>query len=443
MQTGAGKGLGGRVAGVRGRIVAGRALEDLQAGLAAGAGTALLLGCLRWLDLVPASPGHALAAGTTVALLFPLAGLLLRRLSDHRVAAMVDERLGLAERVATALAIEQGRLPPTFLAPLVAEDAILSLSRAPAGSLRRAFFPRTRWNAICASAVFLGLAAFLFQAEPLKAEAQSKPQDLATAYRQQKEKEEAQKAARRVMEEARKAEEDAAARQQAALRALAAEIRRQSEEMLRQNPAPAKAMAGFQKMGEVARERMEMVAGVDPARLEQWRAEGKLGRMDPSLERLLQSLLQSDLKGLNDDLASLDRALKGENGAGAWTREELAALKDRIDALRDALGKNGAALAGRPGLQKGLGALGNPELLKKIAERLQRLMDTLAKQGFQACRSKGGLQGDDPEDADLGEAVTFTDEQLEAMLKRLEELQAMADLGQLSFCQNCGLTGGT
>lgn len=443
MQAGAGKDLRGRILGLRGRVVASRALEDLQSGLAAGAGAALLLAALRWLDLVAIAPGLAVAAGATIALSFPLAGLLLRRLSDHRVAAMVDERLGLAERVATALALEKGSLSPTPLAPLVSEDAVRSLERAPRDALRRAFLPRARWRHLGVAGAALALAVAGFRAEPLRAEPETKPKDLAAAYKQQKEKEEAAKAARRVMEEARKVEEDATAKQQASLRALAAEIRRQSEEMLRQNPRPEKAMAGFQKMGEVARERMEMLAGVDAAKLGEWKAEGKLSQMDPALAKLLEKLAGSDLKGLNDELRSLDRALKGEGNEGEWSSEALADLKAQIDALREALEKGGGTLAGRPGLQKGLQVLGNPELLKKISERLGKLMETLAKQGFKSCQNKNGLSGDPGEDFDTGEPLTLSDEQLQAFLDKLAELQEMADLGQLAFCQNCGLTGGT
>ena len=341
-----------RVAGLRGRIVASRVLEDLQPGLAAGAGAALLLGLLRWVDWVPATPGLATSVGVSVALCFPLAGLLLRRLSDARVAAMVDERLGLAERVATALSLERGATAATPLAPLVSEDAVRSLAAAPPGSLRRAFLPRTDWRPLAGAAAALLAAALLFRAEPIKAEAERKPTDLAAAYRDKKEREEAQKAARRVMEEARTVEEQAT-RQQVQLKALAAEIRRQSEELLRQNPAPAKAMAGLQKMGEVARERAELLAGVDPKKLEEWKADGKLAKADPALDKLLQKLLSSDLKGLNADLAALDKALKGMDGSKEWSSEDLQALKEKLEALRTRWRSRGRRWRGAAGSRRG------------------------------------------------------------------------------------------
>jgi hypothetical protein len=427
-----------RLAPFRGRLAFARAVEDAEVGLAAGAGLFLALGILRWTDLLASDPARAAAAGACLALAVPAAGLLLRRTSAHRVATLVDERLGLAERVATALSLESGGTPHTPLAPLVREDADRALAALPAGALGRAFRPRLFPRPLGGAAAALALALLAFSMEPL-AEAKEIPKDPVAAYRENEEKKEAAKAARKVLEEARKAEELADPKH-AALRALAAEMRRQAEEMLRQNPPKAAAMAQFQKMGELARERQELLAGMDPQKLEALRVAGDTGKMDGDLGKLLQKLAAADLAGLNEALKALDRDLKGGAGAKEWTPEQLAALKDALDALAETLKDGAGTLADRKALQSALRALGDPELLAELSKRMGRLMETLTKQGWKPCQSAGGLNADGLGDSDPGDALTLTDAELQAMIDRLKELQELADLGQMALCQNCGLT---
>jgi ABC-type transporter Mla subunit MlaD len=197
-------------------------------------------------------------------------------------------------------------------------------------------------------------------------------------------------------------------------------------------------------MGELARERQELLAGMDPQKLEALRVAGDTGKMDPDLGKLLQRLAAADLAGLNEALKALDRDLKGGEGAQEWTKEQLQALKDAIDALAETLKDGAGTLEDRKALQSTLRALGDPALLAELSKRMGRLMETLAKQGWKPCQSKGGLNPDGAGDGDPGDSIALTPEQLEAMIERLKELQELADLGQLAFCQNCDLSpGGT
>ena len=270
----------------------------------------------------------------------------------------------------------------------------------------------------------------------------AKPKDPAVAYRESKEKEEAAKAARRVQEAAKTAEETADPKH-AALLAAAAEMRRMAEEQLRKSPPKAEAMAAFQKMGELARERQELLAGVDPAKLKEWKADGTLSKLDPDLQKLLGKLLSADLSALNSQLRSLDSALKGLEGAGEMSAESMESLRQQLDALADALEKAGDKLGDRKGLKKGLGSMGDPELLREMSKRLSKLMETLKQQGWEGCKASGGLYPSGMGDFDAGEFPGYTDDEIRAMIDRLKELQELADLGELAFCQNCGLTGGT
>lgn len=429
-----------RLGPLRGRLALARVLEDLQRGLPFGAAAAALVGLARWLHLLDAEPGLALAAGACVSLASPALGALLRRTSSARLASLVDERLGLAERVGTALALGTGEAPATPLAGLVEEDARSSLDRVPAHALRRAFRPALLRRPLGAAAPVLLAAVLLFRAEPLRPSEPEK--DPVTAYREEQERKEAAKAARRVLEAARQVEETADPKQ-AALRAVAAELRRRSEEMLREAPPKPEAMAGFQKMGERVRERMEALAGVDDAKLQEWKKDGLLSKADGELEKLLRKLLESDVKGLNEALASLDAALRGEEGSGEWSAESLAALRQKLEEMAKEMEASSGALGERKDLKAGLRALGDAALLREIAERVGKLMETLRKQGWEACRNASGLNDGSMGDFEPGEPVYLTDMQLQAMIDRLKELQRLADLGRLASCQNCGLSGGT
>jgi len=435
-----GTGIGRRLAPLRGRLALSRAAEDLQRGLPWGAGAAAALGLVHWLDLAAPGAGLAASVGAVVALAFPAAGAVIRRTSSARLASLVDERLGLLERVGTALALEAGEAPPTPLAGLVLDDARSSLDRVPSGLLRRAFRPALLVRPLAFAGAAALAAILLFRAEPMKPA--EKPKDPIVAYREAQERKEAAKAARRVLEAAKSVEEDADPKQ-AALRAIAAELRRRSDDLLRTPPPQAEAVAEFRKMGELVRERMEALAGVDAEKLEEWKKEGLLSKPDGDLARLLEKLLGADLKGLNDQLAALDSSLKGEKGSKEWTPESLSALKEALEDLAAAVESSGGDPSERAAMKEGLKALGNPELLREIAERMARLMKTLEEQGWEACKNRQGLSDGSMDDFEPGEPIYVTDLQLQAMIDRLKELQAMAELGQFASCQGCGLSGGT
>ena len=440
-----GTGIERRLAPLRGRLALARAAEDLQRGLPFGAGAAAAIGLVHWLDLAAPGVGFAVSAGAVIALAFPAIGAVIRRTSAARLASLVDERLGLAERVGTALALERGEAPPTPLAGLVGEDARSSLDRVDSARLRGAFKPALLRRPAAIAGVAALAAVLLLRAQPLRPS--EKPKDPIVAAREKRDKEDAAKAARRVLEAAKTVEEDADPKQ-AALRAVAAELRRRSDDMLRTPPPQAEAVAEFRKMGELVRERMEALAGVKADKLEEWKKEGLLSKPDPNLAKLLEKLLGADLKSLNADLASLDASLKGMDGAKAeWSPESLASLQDALEQLADAIEKSssGASDAERKAMKEGLKALGDPELLRELAERMAQLQKTLKEQGWEACKNEQGLNdgsmdGAAADDFEPGEPIYLTDMQLQAMIDRLKEMQAMAELGQFASCQGCGLS---
>src|SRR5262245_33458896 len=88
---------------VRSRLALAAALENAQRGLAWGAGTALVALAADRLGWIGPGPALCALGGLMIVLAFAGTGLLATRRGDAATAAAADERLGLKERVSTAL----------------------------------------------------------------------------------------------------------------------------------------------------------------------------------------------------------------------------------------------------------------------------------------------------------------------------------------------------
>src|SRR5262245_2799147 len=85
------------------------AVEDLERGAGWGAGVAVALVAAQRFQLVLGEAWLPWAAGAAVALAFPLVGALARRRDERAVASVADEKLGLRERLSTALWVQRSR----------------------------------------------------------------------------------------------------------------------------------------------------------------------------------------------------------------------------------------------------------------------------------------------------------------------------------------------
>ncbi len=425
----------------RGRMALAASVEDLQRGLPYGASLALAAGALNAAGLVPFSPLEVVSLGAVGVLVLPVAALLTRRIAPARVASLLDERLDLQQRVSTAWGVQTGSVDPSPLTPLLEADAEAALAAVPAAAVRRAFRPRPQTGALVLGLALAAVAAVASSIEPAAASART---TVAETPREKAEKDQAARAARRVKEQAERIEKDAAAAQEEALREAAAAMRREAERMLRRETTLATAMAAFTRMGETVRAEEEKLAGTTMQALEEMKQSGRLSAADRELGRLLDALSAAGLPEMAGELSDLENALIGKGGEGDWNRDRLQALLDAVKDLEKALRDGASAMEGRDGLREGLGMFGDPDLMKEIGERLAQLMETLRKQGWEPCKSEfpDGLRAGMPQPPDP--YTPPTREQLQAMIEKLKEMQRLAELGRLAFCQNCGLKpGGT
>lgn len=408
------------IARVRTRMTLVAAVEDLERGAAWGAGVALAATLADRLGWIAAGPWSAAAAGAAVAIAFPLAGAVLGRRDARAVAAAADERLGLRERLSTALWIERSHPDEAAaFAPLVVADAESVAARIGGAELGRAFRPRLlRRPLVLSAALAAACAAVLLVGPSAEAVVETDAQRvtrLADADR-------IAEVARKLREEAKRVGEEAKKHEEGELAKLTAEVHRQLEPMTRA-PSPSRedAMRQLNALADLAREQARRSAGMkDPVDAQE------AAKADKALEELLKNFPAAGLETLQKDLRDLEKRLadakeKGDKGPSA---EDVREMANRLDALRKAM-ERAADDAGSADLLRKLRSIGNEALLEKIAERMRQIAARLDRG-----EDYSDLQGDegDGEESDLAQ---MSEEELKELLKQLDELAAMEDLESL------------
>ncbi len=405
-------GTDGLLARVRTRLVLAGAAEDLQRGAAAGAvAGALALGLRALGAWHPTTAEVALGAGA-LALGFPLVGLVLRRRDRPALAAQADVALGLAERLSTAVWSERAGAEAGPLAAEARADAARRADAVGTSALARAFRPRPLRRELTVAAVALAVAVGAHFVQPAATAAESDSERaarLADANR-------VADVARRMAEAAKRFEEQAKERKQTELANLAATVQQAAAELAR-NPAPREAaLRKLSELSDLARDAARRRAGAQ--NVASTPEAAKAGR---ELAELLKLMADSGIENLSRDVAKMQEELAkaSESGSGP-SSEDLRSLANRIDALRQAAER--AKGLGSEELQEKLRSFGNEDLLEQIAQRLRELAAKMDQQGY------GGLQGEGGEPLDLG---SMSREELEELLKQLDELSRMEDLEQM------------
>lgn len=389
-------------------------LEDLQTGLAVGGVAALAVLLARRVALPDLDPWLAAQAAAVGLFGVVLVGFLRRGATDRELAAVADDRLGLRERISTSLWCRSA--PDEPLGALVVADAEDAAGRVPASAVGRAFRPRLLPRPLVAAGTALAGVAALLLWQPA-AEALETPEQRAARLADQNRVAEV---ARAIRDAAKRVEEAAGERKEAELRTAAGEIRRRADEMRKEPPPRETALQQLNAMADVARDAARKRAGMkEPASTPEATAQ------DKALSDLLRNLSEAGLESLQKDLKALEDRLKdpGVGGEPKPSAEDVRALANRIDALRRAIERAASEEAGAGSLAKKLRSIANEDLLEKIAERLREMASKMEQSGHEGMQSES-----DEAPLDLGE---MTREELEDLLKQLEEMAGLEDLKQM------------
>lgn len=414
------------LAEVRGRIALQAVIDDLQKSLVFGAATSLVVLAARALWLYELDILWAVIAGLVVWLSIPLARMLIRRQDPAHIAAEADRRLGLEERVSTALWCENsdpGRTSP--LAHLVREDAEHTAEHVERGLLGKVFKPRLHRRALAHAgiAILLCIVVSLFhpQAHAVESDAQR------TA--RLKDEERIARVARQLKEAAKRVQEEAKKKDMVTLSDTARVVREKASGMLTRPMDREQALTKLGDLRDLAKSRARQAAGMPKPKNAPQAAE-----QSRELSKLLKDLAKAGLESLQDDLEAMSKRLAdGEKGDSPPSSAEMRALADRIEQLKRSIermeGENGSRR-----LAEALRSLGNEDLLSDISDKLREIASKLeAGQGYESLADEGG------EPMDLSD---LSREELEELLEQLEELAGMEDLADLMNQAGSSARGG-
>lgn len=414
---------------VRARLALVGAVEDLQRGLAWGAGTTLVALAARRLGWIEADASLCALGGASVAAIFTLLGVLRGRGSDLALASEADVRLGLRERLSTALWWQRSADPAAgAMGDLVVQDAETAAARVSGDAVRRAIRPRLRPRMLGAAVLFAaagtGLVLWAGDAEAVVETDAERIARLADANRLAEVARKLRAETARVRDEAKKVAAEELAK-------VADQIHKKLEPLTRA-PAPRReeALKQLNALADLAREQARRQAAMQAAD----RSE-EASQEDRALEQLLADLNKAGLESLRNDLRDLEERLKADpKGDGAPTSEEVRQLAERVDALRRAMER--ADEAGAASMRAELRRFGNEELMDKIAQRLRELAARMDAAGA----NYQGLQSEDEmESLDLSE---MSEEELQELLRQIEELSGLEDLEELMRQGGGELRGG-
>jgi hypothetical protein len=413
---------------VRTRWALAGAIEDLEVGAVWGAGAAAVtLATTRFL-VDGVSPWWSAGVGVATALSVPLVHLALHRRDERTVAAAADERLGLAERVSTAMWVERNAGAAADFGPLVVADAEAIAARVRPEAIAKAFRPRVlRRPLIGAAALAAVCAGILLIGGTADAVVESKSQRDSRL----RDAERLAEVARKVQEAAKRVEENAAQRKETDLAKVAGEIQRRTDPLTRApSPPREEALKQLNALADLAREQARRAAGMREAADPQEAERG-----DKALEELLAGMSKAGLESLKKDLSELEKRLKnGEKGEKGPSAEDVRKIANRLDALRKAM-EQAAGDADSAKLLQKLRSVGNEAMLAKIAERMRQI----------AARMDRGedysdlQQASDGEETDLSE---MSEEELQQLLDDLDELAGMKDLEEMMRQAGSEMRGG-
>jgi hypothetical protein len=374
------------------------------------------------LSIVPVLLGRpapglvAVGAAAAVAVLSAAAALLVRPVTRAFAAAEADRALGLDERISTAFALRRGLVEdPLGFGDALVEDAECAARRADLTRLARAL-PRRRALPCLAS---LPLAAVVLVLAAVRPTTGGPPAGGPSA--------EAARAAvtalRRLEQRAAAAEAAAIARSLPEASALAARLRDEAARLAAERPRPSEALARLDSLERSARDVARRFAGLPPPDDSISESED-LARF-AALAEALRAIEAADPASLRPRITALIDRLRdpGSGEFDAAEESEAAALAEALRAL-EALGAAMADLEVSGAASSLSGGL-DPHDLARLAEAAAAIRRLMEERGLSAEERAGRAA-----EARKYRLFQATDEEIEAMIRALEELRRMLEMGE-------------
>jgi hypothetical protein len=362
---------------------------------------------------------------------FALAGSF-RRISPLSVANDIDVRLGLHERVSSALALDPADVQTKPFVEAVVHDAAEIVGRLPLRQVYPWSLP-SAWRR-CAVAVLLALGlSFVPQLNWFtKATARAEAKLI-------------QDKGQQVLELAKKVEQEAEKQKDPELKKLAKEIKRVGEKLNNQQLKKKEALKELQRLSDKLQTEAHNQAPAGQKELQDALADQL--KMQASTKDLGDALKNGDMKSL---LSQMNQLLK-DLQAGKASDAELKQLQDMSKAIREALQSKAAQMPGAQELKNQLDQLDKAikqaqdsrEALKKEMQSFQQDLNKLTQNmqqnqmGQQAQQLRQQAQQMSQQIQQQGAISQQSMQQMAQGLKQtMQQAQQMQQSGQLSQGQS-------
>ncbi len=361
--------------------------------------------------LAPALLASGVAAG---------AFALLRRPDRRAAAAEADRLLGLDERLSTALAVRAGEAPdPLGFGPALATEAEAAARSASPALLRARLRPalRARFALLVPSAALFLLLTGVAPPSPAPVD------DPAAADRLR-----AARTLRRLAQRAAGLEARALEARQPEAARLAARVRAEAARLGAARAPTVSAVARLRALSRETEDAARTFAGLPPRAPDETDADAArtLDRLAEALrafENADPSTLAPRIRALVDKIrqAAADPAVLGDPAFAEGVEEAIRALRGLHEAL--------AALPGEAGPDGGAPAGGDinrltPEQMKRILEALKALREAMSGRDLPP-PDRQALE----EQLRAYRTLQITDEQIEEMIRAMEELRRLLESG--------------
>lgn len=407
---------------VRRRLLRIRLVEQFQSSAALTLSVLVVAGAIGTFFAWRIAPFTALCAGLILALLFSIVRTLAHPLSRAQAASEADRILGTRERISTSLALSEGRASdPLGLAPSLSSEASLAVRGAELSRIGKELRPRLRRPALLA--LIAAVALFCLPLLPTRA--------IASPDGPPPGPEESRKVAEklRVLEKKLlKKEHELSKVDRKKAREELKRLREEVAKLRGEKPRRSAATDRLKKLEREAKDHIRRAAGLKA--MTQRDTDLAENQTLNELAQALKALEEADPQKVRARLSKLMDKLGNPENMNGLTPSELASMERSVRQLNDAMRSLSEKLGEESELRKYLEGLADSEALKKLSRALAELRQAMHDRGLteeerkklqEAMRGYRGLE--------------LSEEQIEEMLKALEELKKLIESGaEISQC---------
>lgn len=308
-----------------------------------------------------------------------LIGWLRKNPTRFELAAMIDGRLGLREKLSTAVSANEGtaQVHDENWKVAIADQAVATAGRIHAVDLERAF-ALPRMSRLLAAAAVMVLIAFLLPRLPIPGAVGDDGQtNEASAEKKAEEARKAREAARRLESRAKEIAKSAETKKLEKARDAAMKVAEQAKKMEQKVEDKKDALSELQKIAKEIKKQKDESLGRSEAKdgLSKPGEEDSLSEMARQLDEARTGDLQNDFEKLASELRKEADAAKTEGRHPRVDKKSLEDLMKRLKQSEEVLRRLEELAKNDPAMREKLGRMSEEE--RKLLERIRKKLENL------------------------------------------------------------------